>query len=152
MYIKKYKGYRVIRYSWWRFWDIDDLEFSLSSKYMDAYEEETRELKSWVVEDVREQLGVLLHSVGFFNSDLRCRCSLCKPNMNYGTSFIIPKSGHNMLNKLVSKAKKLSVRIHTKEYGQFYTDFLNFYIIDGVIYFDSDVSIKREKLLNRLGI
>ena len=152
MYIKKYKGYRVIRYSWWRFWDIDDLEFSLSSKYMDAYEEETRELKSWVVEDVREKLEVLLHSVGFFNSDLRCRCSLCKPNLNHVTSFIIPKRGHNMLNKLVSKAKKLSVRIHTKEYGQFYTDFLNFYIIDGVIYFDSDVSIKREKLLNRLGI
>lgn len=152
MYIKKYKGYRVIRYSWWRFWDIDDLEFSLSSKYMDAYEEETRELKSWVVEDVREQLGVLLHSVGFFNSDLRCRCSLCKPNLNHFISFIIPKSDHNMLNKLVSKAKKLSVNIHTKEYGQFYTDFLNFYIIDGVIYFDSDVSIKREKLLNRLGI
>jgi len=131
MYIRKYKNCKIIRYSWWRFWTIDDLEFNLPQSYMDAFED-VRDVgcddyKSWVLEDIREKLELLL-----INTELNCVV------MYY--------------EKLVSRTKKLSVRIHTLEYGQSYFDFLNFYIIDGAIYFDSDVSVRREKLLNKLGI
>jgi hypothetical protein len=54
--------------------------------------------------------------------------------------------------KKVSKAKKLSVNFQTRENHQYYIDGLDFYIIDGEIYFECDESIKREKLLSKLGI
>lgn len=53
--------------------------------------------------------------------------------------------------KLVSKAKKLHVRFRTTEHGQQYIDGMDFYLRDD-IYFDSDEAIKREKILNKLGI
>jgi hypothetical protein len=137
MIIEK-KGYKIIRYSFWKFWTIDRLEFSLPSRYLNAYEEVEKKLylessvdgsytsintwstnlKSCVIEDIREQLSarVLNHE------------------------------------KLVKKAKKLSVNFLTKENNNYYIDDLNFYIIDGGIYFDSDEAIKREKILNKLGI
>ena len=53
--------------------------------------------------------------------------------------------------ELLSKAKKLNVRFNTTGHGQRYIDDMDFYL-RGNIYFDSDEAIKREKLLNKLGI
>ena len=127
-YIKEYKDYKIYRSSWWKFWEIDSLEFTLPTRYEDAYQEVEKklingtsysiELMSWVIEDVREQLVTRI--------------------ITYG--------------KLAKKAKKLSVKFHTRESGQYYTDGMNFYLIGDEIYFDSDDAIKREKLLSKLGI
>ena len=128
MYKKEYKDYKIVRHSWWKFWQIDELEFTLSTRYQDAYEEVEKKLlngtewsmvlSSWVIEDIREQLAI---SVSTYS-------------------------------KLVKKTKNLSVRFHTSESGQRFIDCMNFYVIDGGVYFDSDDAIKREKLLNKLGI
>ena len=125
---KEFSGYKIYRSSWWKFWEIDRLDFSLPSRYEDAYEEVERktmngwscsmELRSWVIEDVREQLSISI--------------------VTYG--------------KLAKKAKKLSVNFHTRESSQFYTDGMDFYLRGEGIYFDCDNVIKREKLLNKLGI
>ena len=127
-YIKEYKDYKIYRSSWWRFWKIDALEFQLPTRYEDAYEEIEKKLingwecsmvlRTWVIEDVREQLSIRI--------------------VTY--------------DKLAKKAKKLSVKFHTRESGQYYTDGMNFYLIGDEIYFDSDDAIKREKLLSKLGI
>ena len=119
---------RTYRNSWWKFWKIDHLEFELPTRYDNAYEEVIRKtmngktysmvLKSWVVEDVREQLRSRVFTYA----------------------------------KLVKKAKKLSVKFSTRDSGLFYTDGMDFYLVGEGIYFDSDVSIKREKILNKLGI
>ena len=74
------------------------------------------ELRSWVIEDVREQLATRI--------------------VTY--------------EKLAKKAKKLSVKFHTRDSCQYYTDGMNFYLIGDEIYFDSDNAIKREKLLNQI--
>lgn len=126
--VKQYKDYKIVRHSWWKFWEIDRLEFSLPSVYQDAYEEVevktfngtqlSMELRPWVIEDVRQQLGLRIKTY----------------------------------EALTLKAKKLSVKIHTDESGQRYYDGLQFYIRAGQVYFDSDNAIKREKLLNKLGI
>ena len=125
---KEYKDYTIARSSWWKFWQVDQLEFTLPTRYEDAYEEVEKktmngwscsmELSSWVIEDVREQL----------------------------TSRVFT------YEKLAKKAKKLSVSFSTRESGQYYTDSMNFYIRGEQIYFDSDNAIKREKLLKKLGI
>ena len=127
-YIKEYKDYKIYRSSWWKFWEIDSLEFNLPSRYEDAYQEVEKklingtsysmELMSWVIEDVREQLVTRI--------------------VTYG--------------KLTKKAKKLSVKFHTRDSGQYYTDGMDFYLRGEEIYFDSDDAIKREKLLSKLGI
>ena len=125
-YIKEYKDYKIYRSSWWKFWEIDSLEFNLPTRYEDAYQEVEKklingtsysmELMSWVIEDVREQLVTRI--------------------VTY--------------EKLAKKAKKLSIKFHTRESGQYYTDGMNFYIIDNEIYFDSDDAIKRERLLSKI--
>ena len=125
-YIKEYKDYKIYRSSWWRFWEIDSLEFQLPTRYEDAYEEVEKklingsewsmQLRTWVIEDVREQLVTRI--------------------VTYG--------------KLTKKAKKLSVKFHTRDSGQYYTDGMDFYLIGEEIYFDSDNAIKREKLLNQI--
>lgn len=125
---KEYKDYKIYRSSWWKFWEIDSLEFNLPTRYEDAYQEVEKklingtsysmELRSWVIEDVREQLVTRI--------------------VTYG--------------KLTKKAKKLSVKFHTRDSGQFYTDGMDFYLRGEEIYFDLDDAIKREKLLNKLGI
>ena len=132
------KGYKIIRYSFLKFWLIDTLEFNLPSRYLNAYEEVEKKLylqsldgsytsintwstnlKSYVVEDIRQQLSAKI--------------------LNH--------------EKLVKKAKRLIVNFDTKENNSYYqSNSMNFYIIDGVIYFDSDKVIKREKILNQLGI
>ena len=127
-HIKEYKDYKILRNSWWRFWEVDELEFNLPSRYEEAYEEVEKklingtsysiELMSWVIEDVREQLVTRI--------------------VTYG--------------KLAKKAKKLSVKFHTRDSGQFYTDGMDFYLRGEEIYFDFDNAIKREKLLSKLGI
>ena len=127
-YIKEYKDYKIYRSSWWRFWEVDRLDFSLPTRYEDAYEEIEKklidgwecsmELRSWVIEDVREQLSTRI--------------------VTYG--------------KLAKKAKKLSVKFHTRDSGQFYIDGMDFYLRGEEIYFDSDNAIKREQLLSKLGI
>lgn len=127
-FVKQYKDYKIVRYSWWKFWEIDRLEFLLPSVYQDAYEEvqvktfngfaSMFELKSFVIEDVRQQLAQRIKTY----------------------------------EELTLKAKKLSVKIHTNESGQRYYDGLQFYIRNGEVYFDTDNAIKREKLLNKLGI
>jgi hypothetical protein len=127
-YIKEYKDYKIYRSSWWKFWEIDHLEFELPTRYDNAYEEVEKklingtsysiELMSWVIEDVREQLVTRI--------------------VTYG--------------KLANKAKKLSVKFHTRDSGQFYTDGMDFYLRGEEIYFDFDNAIKREKLLSKLGI
>ena len=125
-YIKEYKDYKILRNSWWKFWEVDSLEFQLPTRYEDAYEEIEKklingwecsmELRSWVIEDVREQLSIRI--------------------VTY--------------EKLAKKAKKLSVKFHTRESGQYYTDGMDFYLRGEEIYFDSDNAIKREKLLNQI--
>ena len=122
------KDYTITRYSFWKFWQIDELEFDLPTRYKDAYEEIEKklingseistELKSWVIEDVREQLAICVQTY----------------------------------HKEVMKAKKLRVKFSTIEYHQYYFDSMNFYVRDGGIYFDFDNAIKREKLLSKLGI
>ena len=126
----KHKIYicKTYRNSWWKFWEIDHLEFELLTRYDNAYQEVEKklingssysmELRSWVIEDVREQLSMRI--------------------VTYG--------------KLAKKAKKLSVKFHTRESSQFYTDGMDFYIRGEGIYFDSDNAIKRENLLSKLGI
>jgi hypothetical protein len=125
----EFKDYKIIRYSFWKFWRIDRLEFSLPSRYTDAYVEIEKklveggrsysmELRKSFIEDVRYQLSMLVE----------------------------------IYQKKVSKAKKLSVNFQTRENHQYYIDGLDFYIIDGEIYFECDESIKREKLLSKLGI
>jgi len=74
------------------------------------------ELKSWVIEDVREQLVSRI--------------------VTYG--------------KLTKKAKRLKVKFSTSDHYQFYKDGMDFHLIGDEIYFDSDDSIKREKLLNQI--
>ncbi len=125
---KEYRDYKIVRNSWWKFWQIDQLEFVLPTQYQDAYEEVQKELingtqwsmelKSWVLDDLREQL----------------------------TSRVLT------WNKLVKKSKKLSVRFLTSGSGQRFSDTIDFYVWGSDIYFDSDESIKRERLLNKLGI
>ena len=125
---KEVKDYTITRNSFWKFWQIDELELNLPTRYEDAYEEVekklingsqiTMELKSWVIEDVREQLAIRVETY----------------------------------RKEVVKAKKLKVSFGTRDHHQYYFDSMNFYIRDGRIYFDSDYAIKRERLLNKLGI
>jgi len=126
-HIKEVKDYTITRYSFWKFWDIDELEFNLPTRYEDAYEEIEKklingsqismELADWVKDDLREQL----------------------------------KSRIITYPHLVTKAKKLSVRFHTRVYNQYYVDRMPFYM-KGDIYFDCDEAIKRDKLLSKLGI
>jgi hypothetical protein len=125
-YIKEYKDYKILRNSWWKFWEVDVLEFQLPTRYEDAYEEVEKklingsqisiELRSWVIEDVREQLVTRI--------------------VTYG--------------KLAKKAKKLKVKFSTSDYYQFYKDGMNFHLRGDEIYFDTDDAIKREKLLNQI--
>jgi hypothetical protein len=124
---KEVKDYTITRYSFWKFWEIDELEFNLPTRYEDAYEEVEKkfingsqismELADWVKDDIREQL----------------------------------KSRIITYPHLVTKAKKLSVRFHTRVYNQYYVDRMPFYM-KGDIYFDCDDAIKRDKLLSKLGI
>lgn len=121
------KDYTITRYSFWKFWRVDELEFNLPKSYTDAYEEVERktmngrtwsmELMDWVKDDIRNQLSCMI--------------------------IIYPD--------LVTKAKKLKVRFRSW-YGNSTITSMNFYIISGDIYFDSDEMVKREKLLNKLGI
>jgi hypothetical protein len=121
------KDYTITRYSFWKFWQVDELEFNLPTRYEEAYEEVEKklidgsqismELADWVKDDIREQL----------------------------------KSRIITYPDLVTKAKKLSVRFHTKEYHQYYVTSMPFYM-KGDIYFDCDEAIRRDKLLSKLGI
>lgn len=122
------KDYTITRNSFWKFWEVDRLEFSLPTRYEDAYQEVEKklingtsysmELRQWVIEDVREQLATRVFTYA----------------------------------KLVKKAKRLSVKFHTRDSGQFWTDGMDFYLRGEEIYFDIDNAIKREKLLSKLGI
>lgn len=121
------KDYTITRYSFWKFWQVDELEFNLPTRYEGAYVEVEKklidgsqismELADWVKDDIREQL----------------------------------KSRIITYPHLVTKAKKLSVRFHTKEYHQYYVTSMPFYM-KGDIYFDCDEAIKRDRLLSKLGI
>ena len=127
-HIKDYKDYKIYRSSWWRFWEVDCLEFQLPTRYEDAYEEIEKKLingsqisiglKSWVIEDVRDQLVNRI--------------------VTYG--------------KLAKKAKRLKVKFSTSNHYQFYKDGMDFHLRGDEIYFDSDDAIKRDKLLSKLGI
>lgn len=122
------KDYTMRRSSWWRFWKVDHLEFNLPTRYEDAYEEVEKKLingREW---------SMILSS--WVIEDVREQ--LASRVFTY--------------DNLTKKAKRLSVSFNTRESGQYYTDSMNFYIIDNSIYFDSDDAIKREKLLNKLGI
>jgi hypothetical protein len=124
---KEVKDYTITRNSFWKFWEVDELEFNLPSRYEDAYVEVEKkmidgsqismELADWVKDDIREQL----------------------------------KSRIITYPHLVTKAKKLSVRFHTRVYNQYYVDRMPFYM-KGDIYFDCDEAIRRDKLLSKLGI
>ena len=121
------KDYTITRYSFWKFWQVDELEFDLPTRYEEAYVEVEKklingsqismELADWVKDDIREQL----------------------------------KSRIITYPDLVAKAKKLSVKFRTREYGQYYVERMPFYM-KGDIYFDCDEAIRRDKLLSKLGI
>jgi hypothetical protein len=144
---KEYKDYKIYRSSWWKFWQVDCLEFNLPTRYENAYEEVEKklingsrlsmELSSWVIEDIREQLVTRVVIYG----------KLAKKAKKLSVKFHTRESG-----QLAKKAKKLSVKFHTRESGQYYTDGMDFYLRGEDIYFDIDNAIKREKLLSKLGI
>lgn len=125
---KRYRDYNIVRNSWWKFWQIDELEFVLPTQYQDAYQEVEKklvngtqwsmELRSWVIEDIRQQLGIRV------------------------STYL----------KLAKKSKSLKVRFGTNESGQRYYEQMNFYLRGESIYFDLDDAIKRENLLSKLGI
>lgn len=123
------KDYKIIRYSFWNFWKIDRLEFNLPTRYEDAYEEVEKKLVDGGRSCSMELKKYVIEDV---------RDQLAIKIVTYG--------------KLTKKAKKLSVNFQTREHNQYYTDGLDFYIINGDIYFECDESIKREKLLSKLGI
>ena len=138
---------KVLR-KWWRFWQIDLIVVGLATTYNDAYQEVENsqilysesgepigrtstiswELKESVKEDIRSQLSTFLISQSLWNS--------------YG--------------KKMMCSKKLAVKFYENlGYDNMATwgpTQLPFYIRDGKIYFDSDLSIKREKVLEELGI
>lgn len=129
MYKKEYKEYTIYRNSWWKFWQVDNLEFKLSAIYTDAYEEVQKnnldgsteysmELCKWVKNDIRE----LLIDLVLDNQEL------------------------------IIKAKKLSVVFRTTEMGQRFIDGMDFYIGNNGIYFESDDDFKRDNKLKSIGI
>jgi len=126
------KDYKIIRYSFWNFWKIDRLEFNLPTRYEDAYEEVEKKLVDGGRSYSMELKKYVIEDV---------REQLAIKIVTYG--------------KLTKKAKKLSVNFQTREHHQYYfklRNSLDFYIINGDIYFECDESIKREKLLSKLGI
>jgi hypothetical protein len=125
---KEYKDYKILRNSWWKFWKIDSLEFQLPTRYEDAYQEVEKKLINGTSYSI-ELMSWVIEDV---------REQLVTRIVTYG--------------KLANKAKKLSVKFHTRDSGQFYTDGMDFYLRGEEIYFDFDNAIKREKLLSKLGI
>ena len=127
---QKHKIYicKTYRNSWWKFWKIDHLEFELLTRYDNAYKEV-----------IRKTINGKTYSMEL-------------------NSWVVEDVREKLLvriktySKLVKKAKKLSVKFSTKDSGLLYTDGMDFYIKEGGIYFDSDVSIKRDNILNQLGI
>jgi hypothetical protein len=123
---KERSDYKITR-KWWKFWEIDTLEFNIHTRYEDAYEgvekklpngsQFSMELLNWVKDDIREQLKSRI---------------ITYPN-------------------LVRKAKTLKVNFRTSYMGLPSSDSMNFYM-HGDIYFDSDDAIKRQRLLDKLGI
>ena len=116
---------KIIKIICRKFWKINKLEFNLPSSYQDAYEEVERKTISGHIYSIDLKDWVK----EYIRNQLSCMI-IIYPN-------------------LVRKAKNLSVR--------FYTDndcvnTMNFYIYNDNIYFESDEMIKREKLLNKLGI
>lgn len=127
---KEYKDYNIHRNHWWKFWAIDELEFILHTRYQDAYKEVEKKTKN-----------------GYqYSMELE--------------SWVIEDIREQLLEKvvkcpgLVRKAKSLRVQFSSTMNNPFnrYLTTIPFYCIDRSIYFDSDESIKREKLLNKLGI
>jgi hypothetical protein len=125
---KEVKDYTITRNSFWKFWEVDELEFNLPTSYGGAYEEVEKklidgfeismELANWVKEDIREQL----------------------------------KSRIITYPHLVRKAKGLKVKFYTRDTSWSCSSSMNFYILDDLIYFDSDDAIRRDRLLSTLGI
>jgi hypothetical protein len=127
------KDYTITRYSFWKFWQVDELEFRLQTRYGktrygNPYEEVKRktmdgrtyysmELMDWVKDDIRKQL----------------------------------KSRIITYPDLVTKAKLLKVRFYTNN-STWTTSTMDFYIRSGGIHFASDKMVKRERLLEQLGI
>ena len=126
----KHKIYicKTYRNSWWKFWKIDHLEFELLTRYDNAYKEV-----------IRKTINGKTYSMEL-------------------NSWVVEDVREKLLvriktySKLVKKAKKLSVKFSTRESGQYYTDSMDFYIRGEGIYFDSDNAIKRDNILNQLGI
>ena len=126
-YKKEYKDYIVTRKTWWKFWQVDSLTFILPTNYNDAYEEVERKTMNghtWSME-----------LMDWVKDDVREQL----------------KSRIITYPDLVTKAKNHSVQFGTGYNGQRFTETMKFYL-RGDIYFDSDEAIKREKLLNKLGI
>ena len=124
---KESKDCKIYRKTWWKFWLIDELEFKLPTRYEDAYQEvERKTMNGW---------SLSYELMDWVKNDIREQL----------------KSRVITYPDLVTKSKKLVVRFGTRQDGQHYTDRMQFYL-RGDIYFDSDEAIKREKLLNKLGI
>lgn len=140
----------VIRSRWWKFWQIDLVIVNLPTSYRDAYYEVEKsgiiysevgmpcgkssstwwELKDWVKEDIRSQLS----------------------------GFLISKKLWESYGEKILASKKLQVKFGAWDnfahavFDDEDADTLDFYIRGGEIYFDSDLVIKREKVLERIGI
>jgi len=124
---KESKDCKIYRKTWWKFWLIDELEFKLPTRYEDAYQEvERKTMNGW---------SLSYELMDWVKNDIREQL----------------KSRVITYPDLVTKSKKLSVRFRTSQDSQHYVDIMDFYDC-GDIYFDSDEAIKREKLLNKLGI
>ena len=120
------EGVRIIR-KWWKFWENEELSIFIPTRYDDAWKEvETKEgnKTTW-------SLKLEDWVVEDIRSQLEIRCQ-------------------NNLSK-IKKSKKLTVRFYTWR-SISSNIIMDFYYIDGLIYFDSDKSLKRQKILDKIGI
>ncbi len=123
---KERSDYKITR-KWWKFWKIDTLEFNIHTRYEDAYEEVEKKLFNG------SQFSMELSN--WVKDDIREQL----------------KSRIITYPNLVRKAKTLKVNFRTSYMGLPSSDSMNFYM-HGDIYFDSDDAIKRQRLLDKLGI
>jgi hypothetical protein len=125
--VKVQKDFIIKRKNWFRFWEISEFEVTLGhASYSDAFEEKiTRNGTS-------KTCGMELKD--WVIKDLRNQLFTKLPKF--------PKS--------YTKSKKLIVSFYTGH--GFVKNKIEFYVIDGFIYFESDTVIKRDKRFEKLGI
>lgn len=127
-FIKKQnqEGIKTIR-KWWKFWENEEVTIFIPTRYDDAWKEV--EIKKG------NQTTWSLELEDWVKEDIRGQLEIkCQ----------------NYLNK-IKRSKKLKVNFYTWRSISAVIS-MDFYYIDGEIYFDSDKSLKRQKILDKIGI